>query len=81
MKHLSISERLRKAKSIEAKRETLLDWRSNWLSEQLKIIKNIEHAINHDDYDTLCKSCWQLRTITNKRFNGLLNIINNLLTK
>lgn len=79
MKHKSISQRLRSTQSIKIQREIITDWQNGWEIEQQVIIKRLEQAIKHLDYDELCKATGELKVITEKRFKGLRSVTNILL--
>lgn len=81
MKHRSINQRLKRAKSNETKQEILQDWAENWQQEQLHLIKMIENAISSDDYNQLCTATSQLKAMSSKRFAALPKIFNNVMTK
>lgn len=74
-KHRSISERLHRAKSPEARAAVLEAWVRNWEHDQMDILAQIEAGIRHMDRDTLISSAGQLRAITDKRMVGLRNVL------
>ena len=75
-KRRSIGERLSRAKSPEVKQEVALDWAADWKREQKSLIAKLEQAVKTDDYDQLCIVTGQLKSVTEKRFNALQNVIN-----
>ena len=78
MQHRSISQRLKKAKSIEVRREILRDWSAAWQREQMELIGQLEQAIKHDDYDALCIATGQLKAVSQKKFEALPRVIETL---
>jgi hypothetical protein len=77
--HRSISQRLKRAKSIESKMEAAQDWAANWQREQEGLIRDLEQAISNDDYDQLCIISGQLKAVSQKRFIALPKVISALL--
>jgi len=73
--HRSITQRLRRAKSTESKQEAALDWAANWQAEQLGLVKSLEWALAHDDYDALCRVTGHIKAVTDKRFIALPKVI------
>ncbi len=73
--HRSISQRLRRAKSLKVKQLTALDWATNWQQEQLQLIALLEQAIKQNNYDQLCIATGQLKAVSNKRFDALNNVL------
>lgn len=76
----SISQRLQRAKSAESRKNVALAWAAEWQREQSLLIKLLEQSISHDDYDLLCRSTGQLKTMSNKRLPALCRVID-LLTE
>jgi hypothetical protein len=76
--HRSIRERLERAKSPAAKRETAYDWALSWREDQTDIVRQLQRAIEADDYDGLCRATGQLKEVTAKRFVGLASVIEGL---
>ena len=74
----SLGQRLRRAGSAGVRREIITDWADTWLAEQQHIVQMLEQAIKTDDYGLYCRATGQLKTVTDKRFNGLLNAIKNM---
>lgn len=77
--HRSISQRLKRAKSVESKQEAAQDWAANWQREQAGLIRDLEQAISNDDYDQLCIVSGQLKAVTEKRFDALPKVITALI--
>lgn len=81
-KHRSIGQRLKSARSPEALHATLADWAADWRRDQMDILRQLELAIGDDpeaiDYDALCSATGQLRSVTEKRFEGLVGVIRRL---
>lgn len=73
--HRSITQRLSRAKSPEAKREAALDWAANWAQEQSGLIRDLESALARDNYDDLCRAVGQIKTVSEKRLQALPKVI------
>lgn len=80
MKRRSIGERLNRAKTAKVKQEIAVDWAANWHAEQQGLITRLEQAIKTDNFDELCIATGQLKTVTEKRFSALPNVITTLST-
>lgn len=78
MKHLSIGERLKKAKSLEARVEIALDWTENWVSDHDKTLSLIKSALIKGDVKAAERYLHQLKTLNEKRFSALPNLIDKL---
>lgn len=78
LKHRSISERLARAKSPEARASVLSDWVSNWRDDQLDIVRQLEQAIQTMDYNAFCSATGQLKAVTEKRLDALQKIFEKL---
>lgn len=74
-KHLSIGQRLKKARRPETKRQVALNWVENWKDDHDQLIRSLERAIQTDDYDLLCRTTGQLKAVGEKRFAALPNVI------
>lgn len=81
MQHRSISQRLKKAKSMQTKKQIMLDWADNWRREQLNLITRLQNAIDSKCEFELCSIARDLEGVTKKRFSGLTNSINLLTAK
>lgn len=77
--HRSISQRLKRAKSPEAKRLTLMEWAQSWESEQMHVISKLGNAIKEGDFDQECILCGELKALSIKKFEALPKILNVLL--
>jgi hypothetical protein len=77
-KHLSISQRLRKAQSPEAKKAVALAWAKSWKEDHDELIRDLEHAIRTNDYDLLCIATGQLKAVGQKRFDALPRVLSHL---
>lgn len=74
-KHRSIGERLRRAKSPEARAETLAAWVDNWEQDQIAVVELIEEGVRTMDPDLLQPGAGQLRALTTKRMQALRNVL------
>lgn len=79
--HRSIKQRLQKAKSIIAKKDTIDEWVLSWSSDQSYVIKILEAAIRAKDWDKVCIATGQIKSITEKRFEGLQSVIDHLINR
>ena len=73
--HRSITQRLQRAKSPEARRAAVTDWAANWRNEQMGLIRDMERALKADDYDQLCIATGQLKAVSEKRLAGLARVV------
>lgn len=79
MKRLSISQRMKRAKSTDAKRQTALKWAANWQEDQDEIVRGLERAVRNQDHGMLISYIGQLRAVNEKRFTALPGVLNALL--
>lgn len=77
----SISQRLKKAKSPEAKLATVMEWSQSWTDEHNALIKRLEQALSNDDYDTNCIALGELKAASTKKLNALPNVLITLLNQ
>ena len=81
-KRRSIGERLKAARSPEARLETVTDWVADWRRDQMDIVRQLEQAIGDDpaamDWDDLSSATGQLRSVTERRFEGLAGLVRRL---
>lgn len=75
----SISQRIKRAKSIETKREIIGDWANSWKNEQCSLIIRLGQAVKDNDYDELCIVTGELSAVTKKKFDALPNVFNLLM--
>lgn len=74
-KHRSIGERIKRAKSPEARAATLDAWVRNWEEDQMAVLEMIEEGVRTMDPDLLQPGAGQLRALTLKRMQGLRNVL------
>lgn len=74
-KHRSIGERLRRAKTPEARQETLQAWVKNWEQDQQEIVSQFENGVSQRDWDALASATGQLKAVTQKRMIALRGVI------
>lgn len=79
MKHKSINQRLKTAKSLTVKQAILEKWALDWQFEQMMLIRNLEHAIRSNNYDQLCITTGQLKTVSQKKFEALPKIFGQII--
>lgn len=73
--HRSIGERLKRARSPEAKRAVASAWGSNWHDEQDAIVHDLALAINANDWEQAKFLHRQLKAVTDKRFGVLQSVL------
>jgi hypothetical protein len=78
-KRLSISQKLKKAKSIEAKKATVEEWSRSWQEDHANLVRMLERAIQTNDYDLACSATRQLKAVGHKRFDALPRVLNHLI--
>lgn len=71
----SISQRLQRAKSPEARRDTLTEWAEGWEREQRLIGEMAVKAFTRADDQSLSRHLSHLEAMTSKRFMGLKHVI------
>lgn len=79
IKHRSIGERFRRAKSLEARREMLSDWVDNWERDQRDALDLLNAGIESDETELLTSAAGQMRAIIDKRFPALQRILDAML--
>ena len=76
--HKSVGERLRKAKSLEARREVGLEWAASWAEEHERALSAVERAVRMGDLANARLSVARLREHTDKRLAALPNVVEKL---
>lgn len=71
----SISQRLDRAKTAEAKVSTLVSWSKSWERETMGLISQLETVIQTHDYDRLCIATGQLKAVCQKHFTALPSVL------
>ena len=79
--HRSVTQRLQRAKSSEAKRATLQEWANSWQSEQMQLIRELGKAIADNNYDQECIKLGELKAASIKKFDALPRVLNYLIDK
>jgi hypothetical protein len=74
-KHLSISQRLSKASSPEARAEVLADWVADWEEAQWHLLEQIEEALSTGNYEASCIAAGAFKNQIEKRFDGLETVL------
>ena len=70
----AISNNLRKAKSYQAQRATLLSWSEDWYNNQSRIIRKLTQAANRGDRGEIMHMVDQLNAVTEKHYSGLKTV-------
>jgi len=78
MKNLSISQRLKKCKNQETRREIISEWVSEWVDDMEGIIDRMRKAEQHRDWSAMSGNIAQL-IAGNKKLNALQSIFETLL--
>lgn len=76
MNRKSISQQLKKKKTFQGQKNCLLQWGDAWYRDQTATIEIIYRAMKENRREDAFRCMDQLRTITDKRFTALQNIIN-----
>jgi len=74
-KHLSISQRLSKARSPKARAEVLADWVADWEDAQWHLLERLEDALRTGDYSTVFFALGTFKAQIEKRFDGLETVL------
>jgi len=77
-KHLSINQRLDKAKQPEVRREIVEDWSRNWQADQLQALALVRTGLESQDFGKVRHGLEQLEGITAKRFTAMPGVIEKL---
>lgn len=75
MKRLSISERMRKAKSLSVRREIAFDWSANWRADHETTILAASRACSSGDQIAVARALGQLKALHEKGFTGMTGVI------
>lgn len=76
--HKYISRRLATAGTPELKNRIRHDWANAWRREQIRLINQLNDAINNCNWVAVHYVHKQLAAVTDKRFTGLHNVIDQL---
>jgi hypothetical protein len=72
MSRKTITERIRRAKTNDARTELISQWLDDWKDEQTKLCERLSLAI---DIHEACIVNGQLRAVTDKKFVALYNML------
>jgi hypothetical protein len=75
MSRKTITERIRRAKTNDARTELISQWLDDWKDEQTKLCERLSLAIDIHDFDEACIVNGQLRAVTDKKFVALYNML------
>jgi len=73
--HRSINQRIMRAKSPEAKEQTLLAWADEWQTEQMQLLNRLGKAVEKGDYDSECIITGELKAMSIKKFAALPKLL------
>lgn len=76
--HKSIGERMRRAKTLDKRRETAMDWAASWYADHLSVIYELEKALQHRDVASAGRYCGQLKVLHDKALSALPRVIDAL---
>lgn len=71
----AIGERLRRAKSLESRKEVALDWYANWHQDHLNTLQQVEKALQFRDVEDAGRILGQLKALHEKAFGALPRVI------
>ncbi len=74
-KHRSISERLARAKSPEARASVLADWVADWEESQWYLLEQIEAALRTGNHNAGCIAAGAFKNQIEQRFDGLETVL------
>lgn len=74
----SINQQIKRANSSDKMRELSIRWTREWQTDHDNIIRDLEQAIQTDDYDLLCKATGSMKEANRKRFEALNNMLHNI---
>ena len=75
MKRRSIGERLARAGSLSVRREIAHDWHANWVQDHDAEVRAIERALQRGAIQEAGRALGRLKTLSDKRFAALPNVI------
>lgn len=75
----SINQQLRRATTLQAKRQTVQTWAAEWQAEQLGLITNMETAMRAGDGHRTVTALSGLRAGSTRRFAALPAVLDALL--
>lgn len=76
----SITERLKKNKKQESRREMAHEWASKWEQDYLRLLSQIKQAISKGHDDDLIDLFADLRALQQPKFEALHRVIDELIT-
>lgn len=76
----SITERLKKNKKQESRREMAHEWASKWEQDYLRLLSQIKQAISKGHDDELIDLFADLRALQQPKFEALHRVIDELIT-
>lgn len=78
-KRLTITGRIKRAKTKEARAKALTDWIESWDEDQNQVQKNLEIGLRTNNFDLLCRAVGQNKAIREKKMTALVGIFNTLI--
>ena len=78
MKRRSIGQRIQRAKSLDARRETALAWAANWRADHDDTLRQLERALAGRDIASAGQHLGQLKTLNDKAMSALPKVIDAL---
>ena len=74
-KHRSIGERIRRAKSLDSRREAALDWAANWRADHIDTLMQLERALGERNLAAAGQCLGQLKALDDKAMTALPRVI------
>lgn len=74
-KHMSISMKLKRAKTYQKQQKIMSDWAEEWQKDMDNTLLKLRRAAMRDDHGEIMHMIDQLNGMCNKRFTGLGNAI------
>lgn len=75
----SLGQRILKAKTMVAKRKTLLTWLEDWRAEQDRVLDSLTVELKMGNTKTVDSAIRQIEAISGKRFPALKRVIEGIM--
>ena len=74
-KHMSISMKLKRAKTYQKQQEIMSGWAEEWQKDMENTLLKLRRAAMRDDHGEIMHMIDQIKDMSDKRFTGLENAI------
>ena len=74
-KHMSISMKLKRAKTYQKQQEIMSEWAEEWQKDMENTLLKLRRAAMRDDHGEVMHMIDQIKGMSDKRFTGLENAI------